>query len=240
VNTSPQNTMTSFGQNWRQNWHMYRALVGIGTICGLIIVSVYLSTKPVIDFNRAAALEQAIFSVLPDTVEKRTYQYNTDGHFTLQTPITSTVEKRPLVHATYDKNHQLTGFALTAEGMGFQDTIELIYGYVPDKNAVVGFRVLASRETPGLGSKIESDKQFLENFKQLDVSLNVDHSALAHAVETVKSGKKTQPWQIDTITGATISSKAVGSILHHSTSKWIPLLRNNIEDFRRGEQTRHQ
>ena len=231
MNTSPQNVLPSFSQNWR----MYRTLVGIGTICGMVIVSVYLSTKPVIEFNKAVALEKAIFAVLPDTHDKRTFFLNDDGHFAPYLQSERNIEKRPMVHAVYDKNRQLLGFALTAQGMGFQDSIELIYGYVPGKNAVVGFRVLASRETPGLGSKIETDKQFLENFKLLDVTLNENLSALAHPVETVKPGKKTQPWQIDTITGATISSKAVGNILQNSTSQWIPLLRKNIEDFKRGE-----
>jgi electron transport complex protein RnfG len=233
MSTQQQNTLPTFNQNWR----MYRTLVGIGTLCGLVIVGVFQTTAPVIAHNKAVALEKAVFAVLPDTHKKYTYQYNLDNNFTLLTTADPSAEKLPLVHVAYDKNGQLIGFALTAQGMGFQDTIELIYGYVPGKDAIVGFRVLGSRETPGLGSKIETDKAFLENFTQLDVTLSEDQSALAHAIETVKAGKKTQPWQIDMITGATISSQAIGRILQNSSSNWLPLLKKNIEDFKRGDKT---
>lgn len=233
MSTPPQNVLPTFSQNWR----MYRTLVGIGTLCGLVIVSVFQTTAPVIAHNKAVALEKAVFAVLPDTHEKLTYQYDLDGNFILKTTEDSSTVKLPLVHVAYDQHQQLIGFALTAQGMGFQDTIELIYGYVPDNDAIVGFRVLGSRETPGLGSKIETDKAFLENFTQLDVALSEDQSALAHPIETVKAGKKTQPWQIDMITGATISSQAIGRILQNSASNWVPLLKKNIEDFKRGDKT---
>lgn len=233
MSTPPQKVLPTLNQNWR----MYRTLVGIGTLCGLVIVSVFQTTAPVIAHNKAVALEKAVFAVLPDAHEKLTYQYNSDGNFKLLTSVDSSTEKLPVVHVAYDQNRQLTGFALTAQGMGFQDTIELIYGYAPGKDAIVGFHVLGSRETPGLGSKIETDKAFLENFKLLDVTLTDDQSALAHSIETVKAGKKTQPWQIDMVTGATISSQAVGRILQNSASNWLPLLKKNIEDFNRGDKT---
>ena len=228
-----QNTLPSF----RQNWRMYRTLVGIGTLCGLVIVSVFQTTAPVIAHNKAVALEKAVFAVLPETYTKKSFQLNNDGKFEeLKTDSPST-ENLPVVHVAYDKNQQVTGFALTAQGMGFQDTIELIYGYIPDNNAIVGFRVLASRETPGLGSKIETDKEFLKNFSQLDVTLSDDQTSLAHPIETVKTGKKTQPWQIDMITGATISSQAVGRILQNSASNWLPILRKNIGEFKREDKS---
>ena len=45
-------------------WPMYRALVGIGMLCGLLIAIVFAATEPVIAQNRAEALEAAVFSVL--------------------------------------------------------------------------------------------------------------------------------------------------------------------------------
>ena len=46
-------------------WPMYRAMVGVGLACGLLIVGVFVGTKPVIARNRAEALRAAIFEVLP-------------------------------------------------------------------------------------------------------------------------------------------------------------------------------
>ena len=48
------------------------------------------------------------------------------------------------VYAGYDARNRLVGVALEAAGQGFQDTIRFIYGYSPEKQAVVGFVVLES------------------------------------------------------------------------------------------------
>ena len=58
---------------------------------------------------------------------------------------------------------------------------------------------------------------------------------LAHPIEAVKKGEKEHPWQIDAITGATISSNAIASLLGRSTEYWIPRIRRNLDDMRKAE-----
>jgi electron transport complex protein RnfG len=128
------------------------------------------------------------------------------------------------VFAAYDDGGQLIGFAIEAAGMGYQDKIQLLYGYSLTEQAIIGLYVLESRETPGLGDRIGSDEAFLSNFHRLDVSLTADGDAVANPIEFVPPGKKTSPWQIDGITGATVSSRAVSEILRDSTQYWIPRL----------------
>jgi Na+-translocating ferredoxin:NAD+ oxidoreductase RnfG subunit len=67
------------------------------------------------------------------------------------------------------------------------------------------------RETPGIGDKIITDEAFLKNFEALDVKLAADMKALANAVKVVKHGTKQNAWEIDAISGATVTSKAVGT-----------------------------
>jgi electron transport complex protein RnfG len=55
-------------------WQMYRAMVGVGLLCGLLIVTVYQVTLPVIKRNEAEALERAIFQVLPDAKVSATFR----------------------------------------------------------------------------------------------------------------------------------------------------------------------
>jgi len=210
-------------------WPMYRAMVGVGLVCGLLIVSVYLGTQPVIERNRAAALERAILEVLPEARSSRSFEQSEEGPFV---PVPVSGVGGPLVHAGYDSSGQLVGLAVEAAGMGYQDVIRLIYGYEFRSNAIIGFRVLESRETPGLGDKIETDSHFLENFKELDVSLSDDGSRIANPIEAVKTGEKQHPWQVDGITGATISSVAIAKILRGSTTQRIPGLRQRLDDFR--------
>ena len=66
------------------------------------------------------------------------------------------VSKANLVFAGYDDNDQLVGLAIEAQAMGYQDVIRLIYGYSFEAQAIIGIRVLESRETPGLGDRIEN------------------------------------------------------------------------------------
>jgi electron transport complex protein RnfG len=199
---------------------MLRAMVGVGIVCGLLIVTAYQATGPVIARNRAAALERAIFEVLPEARSSRTVELGDAGE---------------RVHAGYDEDGSLVGIAVEAEGMGYQDSIRLLYGYSLDRSAIIGIRVLESRETPGLGDKIETDPVFLANFAALDVTLAASGSELAHPIELVKPGAKEHPWQIDAITGATISSRAIADMLKRSASRWVPLLSQRRDELRRTE-----
>jgi len=212
-----------------RTWHMYRSMVGVGLACGLLIVSVYQITLPVIERNKAEALERAIFQVLPDARSSATFKLVGEDRF--EALVGKGAGER-LVYAGYDDEHRLIGLAVEAQGMGYQDVIRILYGYSFAEEAVIGVRVLESKETPGLGDKIETDPELLENFRALDVSLTDDLSQIAHPVEPVKHGKKDQPWQVDGITGATISSVAIANILSQSTAWWVPRIRRHLDDFR--------
>jgi electron transport complex protein RnfG len=213
-------------------WHMYRAMVGIGLACGLLIVTVFLVTQPIIRHNRAEALQRAIFGVLPDARTSATFRLVADDRFEIMNGDAGDAQ---LVHAGYDEQQQLVGLAVEAQGMGYQDTIHVLYGYSFHRDAIVGIRVLESRETPGLGDRIETDEEFLANFEQLDVTLSPDQSEILNPIEPVKHGEKKHAWQVDGITGATISSVAIAQILSRSSSFWIPRIRRQLDDFRRAE-----
>ena len=213
-------------------WQMYRAMVGVGICCGLLIVSVYQITLPVIAQNKAEALQAAIFNVLPDARTSKTFRLNDADAFEL---LEGEAAGARLVYAGYDDDEQLVGLAIEAQGMGYQDVIALIYGYSFAEEAIIGIQVLESKETPGLGDKIETDPEFLRNFEQLDVSLTDDGSKLANAIVPVKSGEKANPWEVDGITGATISSVAIANILDASAQYWAPLIKSNLSSFQGGE-----
>ena len=79
------------------------------------------------------------------------------------------------------------------------------------------------------GDKIITDKEFLANFNALDVKLKGDLSALANEVKAVKHGTKTGAWQIDAISGATITSRAVGKAINDSAQALMPRLLPNLD-----------
>jgi electron transport complex protein RnfG len=211
---------------------MMRAMVGIGLACGLLIVTVFQGTAPVIAANRAELLQRAIFEVLPEATSSKSYALAGGDRFEPMGEGESTLDADArVVHAGYDDEQRLVGFALEASAMGYADLITLLYGYDHREQQVVGMVVLQSKETPGLGDRIETEPDFVANFAALDVSLDDSGAAKQNPIAAVKQGTKQHPWEVDGITGATISSKAVVAALERSTSFWAPRLRARLADF---------
>jgi len=204
-------------------------MVTVGTLCALLIVMTFQTTLPIIKHNKTVALEKAVFKVLPGATQRVTFKKTENGF----EPMTGEVTNEEVVYAGFDDQNKLVGVAIEATGQGFQDVLNLLYGYSIEKQEIIGFYVLESRETPGLGDKIEKDEAFHKNFDNLDVSLDASLQSIKNPVEPVKHGTKSNPWQVDCITGATISSKAVGNIIRASTQKWCPIIYQNRENFKK-------
>lgn len=189
-------------------------LAGAGLLSGLALVGLYVGTLPRIQQNRAAALERAILHVLPGAA---TFEAMEPRGAALEVRTGESVDIVPgeVLYRARDAGGAIVGYAIPADGPGFMDTITLLYGYDPARGHIVGMEVLESRETPGLGDKIIHDPRFLENFTALVVR---------PTITAVKRGDKTEANQVDCITGATISSKAVVNILNRSVERWSPHL----------------
>jgi electron transport complex protein RnfG len=207
---------------------IYGVVLGIGVLCSLAIVTAYEVTRPIIRQNKIEQRRQAIMEVIPAADLVATFQYEIDEQ---RFRLTEETEGENLVFAGFSSSGELVGVAVAASGMGYQDSIQLLYGYDLHLEAIVGIRILESRETPGLGDRIESDAAFRKNFEQLDVRVVPAADKLVHPIEFVKPGDKSMPWQIDGITGATISSRAVAQMIHHSAADWIPRIRKRQSDF---------
>lgn len=209
------------------SFKMIRTLGGVALISGFLIVLAYQATLPRITENKRRALERAVFEVIPGTESFTSYRIEEEaGGFTLLEDATGS---EPKAYVGYDDSGVFLGIALEASAQGYQDVVRILYGYSPEKESVIGMTVLESKETPGLGDKIAKLPEFLANFEALDVRLNEDKTGLAHAVEVVKHGKKTEAWQIDGITGATISSKAVGKMINESAEARLPFIAKHLD-----------
>jgi len=196
-------------------------LAAAGLLSGAVLVGIYLLTAPRIERNRAEALNAAILQVLPGA--RRVAGFDLEGGALAPRDASAGTPKEgeEVVFAGYDANDRLVGYAVPAEGPGFMDTIRLLWGFEPRRRVVVGMQVLESRETPGLGDRIVGDADFHANFDAL---------AIDPAIVPVKHGKKTQPNEVDCITGATISSEAVVSILERSSREWSDVLEPAQDD----------
>lgn len=208
---------------------MVRALAGVAAFSGLLIVLVYQITLPTIKLKKGQALRKAIFEVLPAAKSMATFRLE-DNNVFVKTE--KEVDKGVAVYAAYDGDGKLVGVAIEGSGQGYQEKLKLLYGYDPEKEAIVGMKVLESKETPGLGDKIESEPHFRKNFESLDARLKDDRSTLRNEIVAVKQGKKENPWEVDGITGATISSQAVSRILNETSKRMLPIIDKNLSRLR--------
>lgn len=179
-----------------------------GLISGIAIIGIYESTLPTITANKARELREAVFKVLPGVSQMQALVYRDGELITVEKPD----KDEPVIYGGYDEAHEFVGYAMPAAGPGFQDTIAILYGYKPGEKQVVGMEVLESRETPGLGDKIYKDAVWVGGFSALSVEPEI---------VAVKKGTKSKPNEIDAITGATISSKAVVRIINEAHTAWM-------------------
>ena len=214
---------------------MIRILAGIAMLSGFLVVLVYQITKPIIAENKRIAVEKAISVVLSDVSFKREYFLGEEGLILLDTTQKEPSFKGDKIYASYNEKGELRGIALEAAATGYQDVIRILYGYDPSCQCVTGIKVLKMAETPGLGDKIAFDTEFLKNFIALDAKLNANLDALQNEIVTVKHGTRTEPWQIDAISGATISSKAIGKMINQSGQKIIPLINKYLNKLKNPE-----
>lgn len=209
---------------------MIRTLGLVSSICGLIIVGAYQGTYDAVAANKRIATERAVFKVIPAAKSIAEYvALPAGGVEKVGAGDTAIAPGAVKFFAAYDAGGKLAGIAAEGGAKGYADTVRIMFGYSPDCQCVIGIGVVSMRETPGIGDKILTDKDFLANFNALDVKLKGDLAALANEVKAVKHGTKTNPWQIDAIAGATITSRAVGKAINDSAQALLPRLVPNFE-----------
>jgi len=175
-----------------------------GGLAGLVIVLVYQWSQPRIEAHQARVLTEAIYEVLGGP-ERYETAFLVGDAFTVAPPATADTAALERVYVGFDEAGRPMGVAVAAAEPGFQDVIRLIFGFDPGSGEVVGMKVLESKETPGLGDKIGKDSAFVAEF-----------SGVAVPLAGVKAGRAFgTPNEVDMITGATISSRAVIDIINH-------------------------
>jgi Na+-translocating ferredoxin:NAD+ oxidoreductase subunit G len=185
-----------------------------GFIAGLVMVGSYLLTKPMIEANKAAAVERAILKVLPNCTSFKTLELRSgtlEDYVKAEKQQPGKKEAPKLVYMGLNTSNEVVGFAILGSEIGFADVISIMIGYDATKKIIIGYEVLDSKETPGLGDKIYKDEAFRRNFTELLTEPEIIFA---------KKGEKKNPNEVEAITGATISSKAVIRLLNKSMNEW--------------------
>lgn len=161
-------------------------------VSGGVLSVVYLFSSPMIEANILKEQREAVFLVVPG-VKKYTEKKIDDFVY----------------YECRDESGSVNGFAFLAQGNGYQGVIKIMVGVTPDISKITGIKVLEQVETPGLGGRI-SEKEFQEQFRGISTE---------PVIEYVKNKKPSKPNEIQAITGATISSRSVVSIINKYIEK---------------------
>ncbi|MBI5902610.1 MAG: RnfABCDGE type electron transport complex subunit G [Deltaproteobacteria bacterium] len=175
---------------------MFLNLTIVGALSGVILAYVYSFANPLILANKEKELKEAIFIVLP---EARDYKV-----------LEKTVDKEKLVvYKGIGADGEPVGLAFEANGGGFQGNISIMVGLSLDYLRLKGIKILEQVETPGLGNRI-GEPDFENQFKGVEITPKVEY---------IKNRKPEKPNQIQSITGATISSDAVVKNINNAIRK---------------------
>jgi len=183
-----------------------------GAVAGVLLVIAFGLTLPTIEANKARELEVAVKEVLKAPARYETL-YVVGGALARKVPDGTDPKKIERVFLGYGTDNQRVGFAMVSAEAGFQDLVKVIFGYDPKTKQLLGMKVLESKETPGLGDKIEKDQAFVSQFAGAQAPL-----------VGIKTGKRSNPREVVMITGATISSKAVIRIINSALKRLGPLV----------------
>ena len=195
---------------------MIATLGFVTALSGFLIVTVYQATKPAIEDNKRLAIQKTVLEVIKGATAYKHFVINDKGELLAAAPGL----KGTNVYAGYDAGGKLTGLAAEGRAQGYSGAVETIYAYTPSCQCITGVKVIKQTEPPGLGDKVITNKDFVANFDKLDATVKGD--ALANAIVAVKHGSKKNPWEIDAISGATISSKAIAKGLNGSAQDVLP------------------
>lgn len=174
----------------KKSWLMIVMSLVFGGLVGFI----YQQLQPRIQQNMAEEINQGMTSLLPSA---QSYEAVTGEDGAVLYRVGKGSDGHPV------------GYAIQAEGAGFADTIGLLIAIEEDLETLAGIAILSSNETPGYGDKI-NNPPFRGQFADCPVD---------QPLTVVKSGdrEKRDP-EIVAITGATISSRAVVSIVNDAVT----------------------
>ncbi len=121
------------------------------------------------------------------------------------------------VFRAVDGAGKFVGWVVPGRGQGFAERIELLIGLDTEARTITGLYVLAQKETPGLGNKITEGKWQ----KQFAGQPTAKPLAVTKA--------QPEASEIRAITGATISSESVCTIVNETIAAWGEKLRLHTE-----------
>ena len=179
----------------------------LGTVLSTVLVSVDAYTAPLIAKNKTRKLRINILKALnivsaEDAVDQ-----------TFSDSVTTKTQDETDYYVA-----KTTGdVAFVIGGSGLWGPIQGVLALDPDLETVKGLSIVHQEETPGLGGRI-AEAQFLGRFTDKKVSPRL---------MILAPGKASSDNEVDGITGATLSCKALEEILNSEIERYVSVIKEN-------------
>ncbi len=183
-------------------------LICIFSAFGLSLVNRF--TRPKILGQLEKEEKDALFEVIPEAEEFIPVEKNDEVYY----------------YKAFDKEKNLLGFAFKAKKRGYAGDILTMAGICPD-GKIIAIKILSHNETPGIGSKICEVKVTQTIWEKLRKNSSQTKEEKPWFWETFK-GKdaKNLDKEVETISGATISSEAVIESIKMKTEEILKEIQN--------------
>lgn len=177
---------------------MVSVLVIVSLLSAASLSFVYEKASPLIEEKNRGELKRSLQEVTP-TADRF------DENNELNNLISDGREGIRSIYGAYQNNEKI-GMALLIDTIGFGGTIRILVGIDIKTDEITGIKILQHLETPGLGERI-AKPEFLNQFIAKTIELNTK--------------------DIDSITGATISSTAVIRAITLNLEKISPYIKKD-------------
>ncbi len=165
---------------------MIIVLTAIGIISGGLLTYVNTWAEPEIIRHRQEETQNALKEIIPGASEFRKISNAEFAYF-----------------EALHKDGSPAGYLFVNSGNGYQGNISVLVGLDSARKTVLGIKVLEQSETPGLGTKA-SEPAYTDQFRGFPANESIAWKKV-----------RTKANEIEAVTGATISSKAIGGIVEN-------------------------
>lgn len=176
----------------------------LGNILTLILVSVNYYTKPIIVKNEIMKLRMRILGALnishTKSNEEKIFFENID------------IKEKNGKKFYFSKKNDL---AFEFSGAGLWGPIEGVIALMKDMQSIKGLTIIRQEETPGLGGRI-AEIEYLDKFK---------NKKFFPELKLLPPGDAKKENEIDSITGATMTSEAFLKIINKEYKKYVSLIK---------------
>ncbi len=189
----------------------------VTTIAAFVLAEIYQITRPQIEIQKQAKTKDALKYVLPDAqvivpVTQKVPVKDKAGNVLYEKEVV-----RYYIGYRNSDTTGVVGYAFKAFGSGYSSIIETMVS-VDTSGTIKKIRIISQKETPGLGARCVEDQPVNPKKKQWTTQQFVGKT-----VDQLKVDKDGGP--IVSITGATITSRAITNSIREKLSELLPQLK---------------